>query len=83
MKYTKFYHNILSKITNGVGIDETDLPNIFERFYKGKNSSDDSVGIGLAFAKSITEKMGGYITVDSTKNKGTTFVMKFFKDKII
>ena len=41
----------------GIGIDEKDLPHIFERFYKGKNSSSDSVGIGLALSKSIIEKM--------------------------
>ena len=42
-----------------------------------------SNGIGLALAKGITEKMGGYITVDSVKNKGTTFIMKFFRSKNI
>ena len=41
----------------GIGIDEKDLPHIFERFYKGTNSSSDSVGIGLALSKSIIEKM--------------------------
>lgn len=41
----------------GIGIDEKDLPHIFERFYKGKNSSNESVGIGLALSKSIIEKM--------------------------
>lgn len=35
---------------NGTGIDAKDLPHIFERFYKGKNSSSDSVGIGLALS---------------------------------
>lgn len=40
---------------NGTGIDAKDLPHIFERFYKGKNSSSDSVGIGLALSKSIIE----------------------------
>ena len=33
-----------------------DLKHIFERFYKGKNSSENSVGIGLALAKNIIEK---------------------------
>ena len=86
VKISAEQNKLYTKITiadNGVGIDETDLPHIFERFYKGKNSSDDSVGIGLALAKGITEKMGGYITVDSVKNKGTTFIMKFFRSKNI
>lgn len=54
---------------NGTGIDAKDLPHIFERFYKGKNSSSDSVGIGLALSKSIIESNNGYIQVDSELNK--------------
>ena len=49
----------------GVGIDKKDLPHIFERFYKGKNSSKDSVGIGLALSKSIIESENGFIQVES------------------
>ena len=64
---------------NGTGIDVKDLPHIFERFYKGKNSSSDSVGIGLALSKSIIESNNGYIQVDSELNKGTTFIIKYLK----
>ena len=64
---------------NGTGIDAKDLPHIFERFYKGKNSSSDSVGIGLALSKSIIESNNGYIQVDSKLNKGTTFIIKYLK----
>ena len=64
---------------NGTGIDTKDLPHIFERFYKGKNSSSDSVGIGLALSKSIIESNNGYIQVDSELNKGTTFIIKYLK----
>lgn len=64
---------------NGTGIDAKDLPHIFERFYKGKNSSSDSVGIGLALSKSIIEGNNGYIQVDSKLNKGTTFIIKYLK----
>lgn len=64
---------------NGTGIDAKDLPHIFERFYKGKNSSSDSVGIGLALSKSIIESNNGYIQVDSELNKGTTFIIKYLK----
>lgn len=72
---------LYTKITvsdNGVGITPEDLPHIFERFYKGKNSSDESVGIGLAIAKMIIEKSGGIISVYSTVGKGTTFDIRFF-----
>ncbi len=64
---------------NGTGIDAKDLPHIFERFYKGKNSSSDSIGIGLALSKSIIESNNGYIQVDSELNKGTTFIIKYLK----
>ena len=73
----KIYKQITIK-DNGEGIDEKDLPHIFERFYKGKNSSKDSVGIGLALAKTIIEKDNGSINVDSKKGKQTTFVIKYY-----
>ena len=52
---------------------------IFKRFYKGKNSKSDSVGIGLAMAKSIIESQNGDIYVKSEKNKGTEFHITFHK----
>jgi signal transduction histidine kinase len=65
---------------NGEGIAEEELVNIFKRFYKGKSSKkSDSVGIGLALAKSIIEKHGGYIEVSSKLNQGSTFVITFLK----
>lgn len=66
----------------GVGIDQKDLPHIFERFYKGKNSSKDNIGIGLALAQSIIQKQGGDIGVKSELGKGSTFTIQFFKGVI-
>lgn len=63
----------------GVGIDKCELRHIFERFYKGKNSSSDSVGIGLALAKSIIEANNGIIYVESEIGKGSLFVVKYFR----
>lgn len=63
---------------NGCGIDSEDLPHIFERFYKGKNSSENSVGIGLALSKSIIEKNNGYIKAASEPGKGSTFTIRFY-----
>ena len=63
----------------GIGIEQEDLPHIFERFYKGKNSSSDSVGIGLALAKAIIEKDNGYISVESEAGEGTIFTIKYLK----
>lgn len=76
--------SLLTKITisdNGCGIEKNDLPHIFERFYKGKNADENSIGIGLALSKSIIEKCGGDIKVFSEPDVGTTFVIKFFKMK--
>lgn len=65
---------------SGEGIDKKDLPNIFKRFYKGKSSSkEDSVGIGLAMAKSIIESQNGDIYVKSEKSKGAEFHIIFHK----
>ena len=63
----------------GKGIDEKDLPHIFERFYKRDNSAEDSFGIGLALSKSIIEKQDGFVSVDSEVGKGTVFTVKYFK----
>ena len=64
---------------NGGGIDKEDLPHIFERFYKGKNASRDSVGIGLAMAKNILMRQGGIIDVESEPGQGTAFIIKMYK----
>ena len=61
----------------GDGISKKDLPHIFERFYKGKNASSDSIGIGLALSKTIIEEDNGNISVDSDSN-GTKFEIKYF-----
>lgn len=63
----------------GNGIDKKDLKHIFERFYKVNGSSDNSIGIGLALSKSIIEKSNGYISVESKKNEGTIFKIRYIK----
>lgn len=76
---TMFYTKIVIK-DEGEGIPKEEIKHIFERFYKGKNSSENSVGIGLALAKSIIEKQGGFINVQSKLNEGTTFEIKYMKN---
>ena len=63
---------------SGIGISPEDLPHIFERFYRGKNADSDSVGIGLAMAKTIITAQGGYVDVMSKQGQGTCFSVKFF-----
>lgn len=64
----------------GEGISEEDLPFIFKRFYKARNSrKTDSIGIGLALAKSIIEAHNGIIEVSSKIGEGTRFMVTFLK----
>ena len=75
----KLYSKI--EITNyGIGINDKDIKHIFDRFYKGENSNEDSFGIGLSLAKTIIEKNNGKISVLSKKNDKTTFTIKYYKD---
>ncbi|MCR8642942.1 HAMP domain-containing histidine kinase [Paenibacillus sp. N1-5-1-14] len=67
---------------NGKGIPKEDLPYIFKRFYKGKNASEGSIGIGLAMAHSIITSQNGVIDVTSDSEKGTQFRIKFYKQVI-
>lgn len=75
---TNLFTQIVIKDT-GCGIAEEDIPHIFERFYKGKNAGKDSVGIGLALAKSIMEGQHGDILVNSKEGEGTAFRVRFYK----
>lgn len=80
--YVKFKeNNLYTQIDikdSGKGIDKEDLPHIFDRFYKGKNSSKNSIGIGLALSKTIIEKSGGNISAESKLGEGTRFVIRYF-----
>ncbi|OMF22524.1 two-component sensor histidine kinase [Paenibacillus sp. FSL H8-0548] len=67
---------------NGKGIAKEDLPYIFKRFYKGKNASEGSIGIGLAMAHSIIVSQNGHIEVKSEREQGTQFRIKFYKQII-
>ena len=74
--------NIFSQILisdTGCGIAAEDIPHVFERFYRGKNAGKDSVGIGLALAKTIIENQHGEISVKSEAGVGTTFDIKLYK----
>jgi signal transduction histidine kinase len=55
----------------GVGISPDDLPYIFERFYRGKGSSE-GFGLGLPISRELVERMGGSISVRSREGIGTT-----------
>ncbi len=54
----------------GAGINQADLPYVFERFYRGKRSSG-GFGLGLAICKDLVERMGGSISLESKEGAGT------------
>lgn len=58
---------------SGDGIDEADLPNIFERFYQGREQNKQGYGVGLSHSKDLVEAHNGYVEVRSEKGVGTTF----------
>lgn len=64
---------------DGCGISPRDLPHIFERFYKGENSSSDSFGIGLNLARSIITSQGGTIKAENNAGSGAKFTVVFYK----
>lgn len=62
----------------GIGIPESDIPYIFERFYrtdKSRSRATGGAGIGLTIVKSIVEAHGGSIAVQSTVNRGSVFTV--------
>ena len=78
-------NNLFTKISikdEGIGIEKEDLKHIFERFYKGKNSTENSVGIGLSLSKNIIEKNNGIILCKSEIGKGTEFIIKYIKKMV-
>ena len=67
---------------NGPGISKEDLPYLFDRFYKGEGSSDDSVGIGLALSRSIIAAQNGTIKAENVPTGGARFTIRFYKSVI-
>ena len=64
----------------GFGIAESELPHIFERFYRGdasRNQAEGESGLGLAIVKSLVEAHNGQISVTSRLGEGTRFLIEF------
>lgn len=75
--------NILVDVTdNGIGIEEKDLPRIFERFFradKSRSRESGGTGLGLSIVKHTMQAHGQTITVRSKVNQGTTFILSLEK----
>lgn len=67
----------------GVGIDSTELPHVFERFYRGSRANEarsGGSGLGLAIVRSIVDMHGGSVAVESRLGTGTTFTINLPRD---
>ena len=69
---------IIRVADDGMGISKTDLPHVFEPFYRGAEAEQlaDGVGIGLTVVRDMTMAMGGSVAVDSMKGHGSVFTVK-------
>jgi two-component system, OmpR family, sensor histidine kinase CiaH len=78
-------HVVINFVDRGIGIAESDLPHLFDRFYRGDKSRTKSetsgYGLGLAIAKEIVERHGGDIKVKSKSGLGTTFSVSLPKNQ--
>ena len=78
---TALYSEIVIK-DNGTGVSAEDLPHIFERFYKGKDSDGKSFGIGLALSRMIIAGQKGTVKAENRKNAGAMFTIRFYKGTV-
>src|SRR5258708_14820633 len=69
-------HLAITIAETGIGIDQADLPRLFERFYRAKNARyQPGMGLGLSIAKGIIEQHSGTISVESTCGQGSHFII--------
>ena len=64
---------------NGAGFKKEDLPCLFDRFYRGKNTTTAGFGIGLALCRTIIIRLGGTITAKNHPHGGAVFTIRFLK----
>lgn len=65
---------------DGPGFDREDIPHLFERFYKGKNSGEQSIGIGLSLARMILSRQNATIKAENAPKGGARFTIHFYQD---
>lgn len=76
VSYASDNENLTIKVADtGEGIDEREIGSIFEHFYQAESANPHGSGIGLALVKAFVEMHGGHVTVESIKDKGSTFTV--------
>ena len=71
---------------NGIGIDKEHLPHLFEQFFRVDQSRDPSVrgtGLGLSIVRTLAERNGGSVNVQSEPGKGSRFTVTFGKEETV
>jgi signal transduction histidine kinase len=67
---------IITVTDTGIGVPEDELPNIWERLYRGdKSRSERGMGLGLSIVRSLVKALGGDVEVQSTQGTGSTFTV--------
>jgi len=66
----------------GPGLEAEDLKHLFERFYRGKHSGSQSIGIGLALARAIIKEQNGTVKAENAPEGGALFTIRFYKSTV-
>ncbi len=83
---TTEHHLLITVKDNGIGIDKTEQEHVFEKFHRGKDPQvleETGTGIGLTTAREIARRHGGDIELMSERGKGSTFVVKLPRPKVV
>jgi two-component system phosphate regulon sensor histidine kinase PhoR len=66
---------------NGAGIASSDLPRVFERFYRAPGRAAEGTGLGLALVKHIAQEHGGTVAVESELGRGSSFTVRLPREE--
>lgn len=70
-------HAVVRVMDAGIGVEEEDLPHIFENHYRGKNARQQpGMGLGLHLVKLIAEQNGGQILAERNADRGMSFTLR-------
>ncbi len=67
---------------NGPGFEASEIPSLFDRYFRGSNSSGESIGVGLALARMIITAQNGTISASNNPGGGAHFTVRFYKSVV-